>query len=192
MRDDIHKRVPRPPKVQRWVQCALRGADRISGQTLVALEDAVRDVCRSDISPRFVNELIECMETLRAELFGRLDESASSKELNGRGSPMEQRILSECQRLASSGGNTQLVIHVIAAALKDRSKADVRAAEPVLLPTREQDAYRAIDQMKADVEKLDYRNIAAVLGRSNRMRPQVAPVAPDENLLETLDMGWDA
>lgn len=185
MRDDIHKRVPRPPKVQRWVRLALREADRLADRSVGALEDAVRDACKSEISGGFLRGLQRYMDIDQTDLFGALGGVQSPRELGGDGSPMERAILSDCQRLTASGRSLQEAAQeALGDALRERSRADIRAAEPVLLPTRDPEAYRAIDQMKADVGKLDYRAIAAErLGLQER-QPRSAPaLSPDENLL---------
>ncbi len=185
MRDDIHKHVPRPPKVRRWVQRALREADRLADRSVGALEDAVRDACKSEISGGFLRGLQRYMDIDQANLFGVLGGVQSPRELGGNGSPMERTILSDCQRLTASGRSLREAAQdAIADALRERSHADIRAAEPVLLPTRGPEAYRAIDQMKADVGKLDYRAIAAERLGLQARQPRSAPaLSPDENLL---------
>jgi hypothetical protein len=185
MRDDIHKRVPRPPKVQRWVKLALREADRLADRTAGALEDAVHDACKSEISGGLLRGLLRYMNMDQSDLFGALGGVQSPRELGGDGSPMERTILSDCQRLTASGRSLrEAAQEAIADALRERSHADIRAAEPVLLPTRDPEAYRAIDQMKADVGEFNYRAIAAErLGLQER-QPRSAPaLSPDENLL---------
>ena len=185
MRDDIHKRVPRPPKVRRWVRLTLREADRLAGRTEGALEDAVRDACKSEISGGFLHGLQHYMHMDQRNLFGVLGGVQSPRDLGGDGSPMERAILSDCQLLTTSGRSLrEAAQEAIAGALRERSHADIRAAEPVLLPTRDPEAYRAIDQMKADVDKLDYRAIAAErLGLQERQSRSVPTLSPDENLL---------
>jgi hypothetical protein len=187
MRDDIHKRVPRPPKLRQWVRRALREADRLAGRTLDALDDALHEACKAEISPGFVRGLQRYMSSEESDLFGVLGGIMSPRELGGEGSPMERSILADCQRAVAAGLNLQdALLEGIADALRERSRADIRAAEPVLLPTRDPEAYRAINQMKADVEHLDFRAVAAkqlgLLDRERRIAPRLSP---EENLLTT-------
>lgn len=185
MRDDIHKRVPRPPKVQRWVQLALREADRLSGRSLEALEDAARHTARTEISGSFLRGLGQLMENNPSDLFGALGGIQSPREIGGRGSDMERRILGDCQRAALSSTPPQdAIVQAIADALRDSSHADIRAAEPVLLPTRDPEARRAIDQMKLDARVLDYHALAEeCAGVRTREPRRPASISPEENLL---------
>jgi hypothetical protein len=184
MRDDIHKRVPRPPKVRLWVKRALREADRVCGRTRAALGDVVREAL-GEISSGFLAGVRRYMTAAQDDLFGALGGVSSPRELGGSGSPMERAILVDCQR-AVAGGKTldEALTGGMAEALKERSLADIRAAEPVLLPTRDPEAIRAIAQMKADVESFDYRAAATEqLGLRERGERSAPALSPDENLL---------
>lgn len=184
MRDDIHKRVPRPPKVQRWVKYALREPDRLSGRSGLALEAASREVCK-EIPGSFLRELRKVIESDKSDLFSALEGISSPRDIGGSGSAIERRILGDCQRAAASGSATNdIILGAVASALKDRSLADIRAAEPVLLPTREHEARNAINQMRVDVGALDYGRIAAEHMGLQERGPRVSTsISPDENLL---------
>src|SRR3546814_11636917 len=68
MRDDIHKKVPRPPAVQKWVRNAVNDADRAADRSFGALGDAILDFVKREISSKFVAAL--CHELSKpAELF---------------------------------------------------------------------------------------------------------------------------
>ncbi len=185
MRDDIHKRVPRPRKVQRWVQFALREADRLNGRTLGALEDAQREVSRQEISDSFLRGLRRQAESETTDLFGLLGGVQSPRDIGGAGGPVERFILAECQRAVASGRELRDALpDALADALKERARADIRAAEPVLLPTQETEAFKAIEQMKEDVERVNLRAIARErLGLAEREPRAIATVSADEDLL---------
>lgn len=191
MRDDIHKRVPRPRKVQRWVQLALREADRLSGRTVGALEDAVREVARQEISDGFLRGLRRHAESDTTDLFGILGGAQGPRDLGGEGGPMERAILTDCQRTAAAGRDLkEAMIEAVGYALQERSRANIRAAEPVLLPTREPDAFNAIDQMKSDIGRVDYRAIARErLGLAERQPRAESTLSADEDLLGSLVKG---
>lgn len=184
MRDDIHKRVPRPPKIRRWVQYALREPDRLSGRSGLALEAASREVCK-EISRSFLRRLQKIIESDKSDLFNAVGGISSPRDIGGSGSAIERRILGDCQRAATSGSATNdIILGAVANALKDRSFADIRAAEPVLLPTRDQEARNAINQMRVDVGALDYRRIAAEHMGLQQRAPRVSTsISPDEDLL---------
>ena len=183
MRDDIHKRVRRPPAVRRWLKYALRPADRRQGRSQEALEDAVRQVCRREVSDRFLEGLKERVLGGRADLFGAIASVQSPRELGGSGSPLERQVLSDCQRAISAGvAGREALIVALAKPLVERSRADVRAAEPVLVP---EGGRHGITQMNADIAALNYRGIAAErLGLAESAeRKTVGIISADEDLL---------
>lgn len=159
MRDDIHKSVRRPREVQRWVKHAVREADRLSGRSREALEDAVRHVSDHEASDRFIERLRDRVLGGSGDLFGLLAGVRSPRELGGSGSPIERQILSDCQRAVAEGRSGEdALVRSLANVLKERSHADVRAAEPVLLP---EGGRHVINQMNADIGAVDYEAIAA-------------------------------
>lgn len=181
MRDDIHKDVPRPREVRSWVKSATREADRVTGKTVEKLDIAVRKASR-ELSERFVDELKNRMISGNGDLFGLVGGVQSPRELGGTGSALERQVLSECQRRIATGDSPPEALHgAVEDVLRDRSRADIRAAEPVLLP---EGGRRVIDQMKSDVAELDYRRIAAgVIGGERCLPRERAPVSADEDLL---------
>jgi hypothetical protein len=98
---------------------------------------------------------------------------------------MERAIMADCQRAVAFGQELkEASVEAFADALKERARADLRAAEPVLLPTGEPDAFKAIDQMRADIERVDYRVVARErLGLVKRQSRLVPTLSADEDLL---------
>jgi hypothetical protein len=180
MRDDIHKKVPRPREVQSWVKSATRAADRETGKTMEKLETSVRYAAR-ELGARFVEGLKGRLADGGGDLFG-LSGVQSPRELGGSGSTLERQVLSDCQRRIASGDAAADAIHgAIEDALRDRSCADIRAAEPVLLP---EGGRKAIDQMKKDVAGLNYGKLATdVIGGERRVTVGRVPLSADEDLL---------
>ena len=130
MRDDIHKSVPRPPAIQRWVRFNVNDADRLAGRGVGALEDAMGDTCRRELGPDFVRGLIKAL-TAPTQLFGTLDDAASPRDLGGRGGPTEWEVLTEAKRLSASGTRPEAVAQAaIAAVMKSRVEADIRVSAP--------------------------------------------------------------
>ncbi|NJM36317.1 MAG: hypothetical protein HC850_18300 [Rhodomicrobium sp.] len=159
MRDDIHKSVPRPREVQRWVKHATREADRLAGRSRAGLEDAVRLVCNRELSDRFIDSLRDRVLDGTGDLFGVIAGVRNPRELGGTGSHVERQVLSDCQRVVAEGRSGQEALtDALANVLTERSRADVRAAEPVLLP---EGGRHVIAQMNEDIRAVDYRAIAA-------------------------------
>lgn len=181
MRDDIHKDVPRPREVQSWVKSATRQADRVTGKTLAKLDKAVRKACR-ELSARFVDTLKQRLVNEKGDLFGLLAGVQSPRELGGTGATLERQVLVECQRRIASGEPPMTALHVaVEDALRDRSHADIRAAEPVLLP---EGGRHVIERMRSDVADLDYGQIAAdVIGGGRSFQHGRELVSADEDLL---------
>ena len=160
MRDDLHKRVARPKPVRDWVQSAMREADRLTGRSKERLIIAVRKACSRELGQRFVDALKDRLLEGKGDLFGLLGGVQSPLELGGTGTPLERQVLGACQRRLAAGETAAIALGAaIAEVLLDRSFADVRAAEPVLLP--EVGGRTVVEQMKADVASADYDSIAA-------------------------------
>jgi hypothetical protein len=132
----------------------------------------------------FVSGVAKHVLSGQQSLFGNLGCMQTPQELGGNGSFIERQVLSDCQRGLAAGGTPQeVVVEALAHVLKERSHADVRAAEPVLLPEGGQ-AQSGIAQMKADIGAVDYRSISAErLGLHKRLVPRATSLPPDENLL---------
>ena len=159
MRDDIHKRVPRPPKVQRWVRLSVNDADRLAGRGFDGFQDAMSDMCRRDFSPSFVAEL---NKTLGAPsgLFGHLSDAASPRDLRGRGGPAEWEVLTEAKRLVATGVQPHLIAQrAIETIMKNRADADIRVTSAVL-PRYDKKTAVVLESMKTDAARLDYRALA--------------------------------
>src|SRR5258708_24816839 len=102
MRDDIHKSVPRPPKVQQWVKCALREADRVTGRSVEALAVAMNDACKREISVGFLNGIKAHLQGL-PDLFGPLDVVAHPRDVAGTGGQLEVDMLYCLHRRVAEG-----------------------------------------------------------------------------------------
>src|SRR3546814_20109556 len=97
MRDDIHKKVPRPPAVQKWVRNAVNDADRAADRSFGALGDAILDFVKREISSKFVAAL--CHELSKPpELFQPLLDATSPRYLNWRCWPVECELLPSAKR----------------------------------------------------------------------------------------------
>jgi hypothetical protein len=159
MRDDIHKRVPRPPKVQRWVRLSANDADRLAGRGFVGFQDAMRDTCRRDLSPGFIVELNKALSG-PSGLFGHLSDAASPRDLRGRGGPAEWEVLTEAKRLVATGVQPQVIMQrAIETAMKNRADADIRVTTAVL-PRYDKKSAVVLESMKSDAARMDYRALA--------------------------------
>ncbi len=156
MRDDIHRSVPRPPKVQQWVKCALREADRVTGRSVEALIVAMDDARKREVSPGFLNGVRAHLQGL-PDLFGPLDGVAHPRDVGGTGGQLEVDMLSCVQRRVAEGQPLQEAItQGFSEALSARNDADIRAAEPVLLGSDDPRARSGIGQMRKDAASIDY------------------------------------
>lgn len=180
MRDDIHKRVPKPAVVQAWVKAARRQAEGVANNSMERLEKSVRQATR-EISQRFLEGLRRRMVGTDSELFG-LAGVQTPRELGGSGSLLERQLLTECQATDRAGGTTDdQLCGAVANVLRDRALADIRAAEPVLLPVG---GRYVIDHMRGDLAALGFEQIAReVLGGGAAQMKGETPISADENLL---------
>jgi hypothetical protein len=183
MRDDIHKKVPRTNRVRQWVKLAVNDADREQGRSLLALDDAIADGCRREISAAFRRALVK---TLQYSLFGTLEHVHSARDLGSLGGHMEAEILSETKRLLACGHSRDTAAEAgLASVLKSRVEADIRATEPVLLGTKASKARIVLQQMRRDALAANYeRHARSVLANERRVARSARPhVDADENML---------
>lgn len=183
MRDDIHKKVPRPYRVQQWVKRAVNDADREHGRSLPALDGAIVDTCRREISDVFRRKL---MSALRAPgLLGPLGDVHSPRDLGCVGGHLEAQILSETKRLLACGSSPDTAAQAaIAGLLKARVEADIRATAPVLLGTQDPKARSVLEHMRGDASSADYgKHARNVLASDRALRSTPPRVDADENLL---------
>ncbi|MEO1029178.1 MAG: hypothetical protein AAFX02_09005 [Pseudomonadota bacterium] len=186
MRDDIHKKVPRPRKTQEWVKHALREADRVAGRSLKSLEASLDDACERELSPGFrlgVDRLLNGLPNL----YGEFEEIESPRAIGGIGGPLEDEYLNEAQRAFKAGAPLEEALQEgLAKALRNRTEGDIRATEPVLAGSDDPDAKQGIEQMKRDAQHVDYSQAAkrSLNGEgSNSDKRNSDHVSPDENLL---------
>jgi hypothetical protein len=159
MRDDIHKTVPRPPAVQRWVRLAVNDADRLADRGFDGLQAAMRDTCRRELSPSFVQELHRALGG-PGGLFGHLSDAVSPRDLRGRGGPAEWEVLNEAKRLIAVGGQSQSVAQrAIETVMRNRADADIRVTAAVL-PRRDKKTLVVLESMKSDASRMDYGALA--------------------------------
>lgn len=162
MRDDIHKKVPRPPSIQRWVRMAVNDADRLADRPFEALRTAQADTCRREISPAFVRELTHVLNASPG-LFGYLDSAMTPRDLSGRGGPAEMEILSEAKRLVACGMSPSSVAHsAIASTMRNRAEADIRATAAVL-PRGDAKTPVVLDAMRENARRVDYGALAELV-----------------------------
>ena len=185
MRDDIHKQVPRPRWVQQWVKRAVNDADRLNGRSLDALNDSIRQTCSHEISAEFRNKFLQELAE-PAGLFGPLGNIRSPRDLGSPGGHLEAEVLSEAKRLLARGHSTDTVgVMALASVLETRVQADIRAASPVLLGTRDRKAWLVVNQMQADagmVDCTDHARAALTPATRNAGRPTQPRITPDEDL----------
>jgi hypothetical protein len=183
MRDDIHKKVPRPPAVQRWVRSTHNDADRQTGRAFDAFVECQRDTGRRDFSPTFVRNLVDqCARP--NNLLGPLSDVLTPRDLGGRGGPAEMETLSEAKRLLASGMASQDVPRAaIQSVLENRAQADIRATEAVL-PPRDRKTPVMLASMNADASRADYRAIAESVcnGEVHERRGKVSKLDIDADL----------
>jgi hypothetical protein len=159
MRDDIHKSVPRPSAVQRWVRLSVNDADRVADRPFDGLQNAMRDACRREIKPDFVRELNKALNG-PAQLFGLLSDVGSPRDLNGRGGPAEWEILGEAKRLCAKGVKpSDITQAAIASVMRNRIEADIRVTEAVL-PRFDRKTPIVLDSMRSDAKRTDFSTFA--------------------------------
>ncbi len=160
MRDDIHKKVPRPPQVQKWVKRSINDADRQNGRSLDALNDAIDDMRKREISSAFLRGMIREVSAT-PNLFGPLGHVETARDVGGRGGHLESEIFSETKRMIAGGQKPEAAFQTATAdALRGRVLADIRLTEPVLLGTRDAKAAVVIAHMKIEAERASYTAFA--------------------------------
>lgn len=160
MRDDIHKRVARPPSVQKWVRRATNEADRQADRSIEALELSIINSCRRDLSKQFMQALTNEMAR-PPEFFAPLSNVPSPRDLGGRGGPLEFEVLSEAKRLVANGILSESVVALaVEHGLQWRCEADIREAAAVF-PIRDPQAISALSQMRRDLSRVDISKLAA-------------------------------
>ncbi len=158
MRDDIHKKVPRPPSIQRWVRLSVSDADRLAGRPFDALNRAQLDACRREIAPAFIREFVAELNSTPG-LFGHLASAHSPRDLGGQGGPLEMDILSEAKRLVAMRLPPMTVAALaIANVMELRAQADIRAAAAVF-PVRDPKSVVVLNSMRDDVRRADFRGL---------------------------------
>ncbi len=158
MRDDIHKKVPRPRSVQNWVRLTQNDADRGAGRPYDAFVECQRDSARRELSKTFVQNLIEqCSRA--ATLLGPLGDVVSPRDLGGRGGPAEMEVLSEAKRLIAGGARADAPLMAIQNFMEGRAQADIRATAAVL-PPRDKKTPVMLESMHADAARANYRSLA--------------------------------
>jgi hypothetical protein len=186
MRDDIHKKVPRPYRVQQWVKRAVNDADRENGRSLPALDAAIADTSRREISEAFRRGLIRELQNTPGLLIP-LANVMSPRDLGSIGGHLEAEVLSETKRLLASGHSIENApIAALASALNARVQADIRATAPVLLATQDPKAAVVLNQMRQDARSADCemhaRNLLSSMDRVSS-RPTRQSVSADEDML---------
>lgn len=155
MRDDIHKYVPRPPAVRRWVQHCVSDADCLNGRSLEALNDSMRDACARELPSKFIRGMQGELSG-QSGLFAPLETVTSIRQVGGSGRPLEVEVLSEARRLLALGApGERVLIDAIAVALAGRCEADIRATKPVL-PANDRKTPLVLNQMRDDVARVDF------------------------------------
>lgn len=190
MRDDIHKKVPRPRSVQRWVKRAINDADREHGRSLIALEDAIADTCRREISNDFRRGLLRRLR--EPGLLAPLGDVHSPRDLGSTGGHLENDILSDAKRFLASGLSPERSTEAaLAGALKRRVESDIRATAPVLIGTKDPKARAVLEQMRRDATSADYqKHVRLVLGtESQAARPIRSNLDPDEDMRSSTFVG---
>jgi hypothetical protein len=186
MRDDIHKKVPRPYRVQQWVKRAVNDADRKNGRSLPALDATIADTCRREISEAFRRGLIRELQNTPG-LLVPLANIMSPRDLDSIGGHLEAEVLSETKRLLASGHSIDSApIAALTSALNARVQADIRATAPVLLATQDPKAAVVLNQMRQDARSADCEKHARnLLSSTDRIssRPTRQSVSADEDML---------
>lgn len=162
MRDDIHKRVPRPPCVQRWVKLSVNDADRANGRSIEALRASIQNTCGREISSSF-------LQGIRAELSGAsgmfkpLEMAGSARQVGGRGGHLETEVFNEVKRLLGRGDRGDgALVNALAGALENRCQADIRATQAVL-PPRDPKTGIVLRQMRKDAANVNFVEAAQKL-----------------------------
>jgi hypothetical protein len=190
MRDDIHKRVPRPPAVQRWVRLSVNDADREGGRSFDGLQAAAEDTCKREIGKGFVQNLLTALNR-PDHLFAPLSDVISPRDLNGRGGPAEAEVITECKRLMASGVSPQAAgAQAIETTMRNRIAADIRVTAATL-PQRDRKTPVVLDSMRADAQRLNYRALAESVcnGQIYEARRRVAPAIDLDSDLRGLGGG---
>jgi hypothetical protein len=181
MRDDIHKYVPRPPAVRRWIQRCVSDAERRNGRSFAALSDLVGDACASELPRKFIEGMQRELSG-GSGLFSALETVTSIRQVGGNGRPLELEVLSETQRQLALGTSPEsALVEAITVALDGRCQADIRATKPVL-PVNDRKTPVVLAQMRDDAARFDFRGHAEALcaGQS----PPKAAIADGGDLAE--------
>jgi hypothetical protein len=159
MRDDIHKRVARPFKVQNWVRLCVNDADREGGRSFAGLQDAADDTCRRELSKPFVQNLINALNAT-GQLFAPLSDVVSPRDLGGRGGHTEQEVVTETKRLIAIGVSPQSAgKQAIETTMRNRVTADIRVTAAVL-PPNDKKTPVVLSSMRSDAQRLNYSALA--------------------------------
>jgi hypothetical protein len=183
MRDDIHKRVPAPPKFQFWVRCAVRPADW--ARSWDAMNDAILDTANRELSRPFLHKIQDRLTGGVQDLFRPLGSVSDPREIGGKGTPLECSVLDTAKRLLSEKAEPGSILsQAIGDALVEPLGAHTRAADVVLRGSHDAQALAGIGQMQADCARVEIDKLAhAVLSESGPARPSRHKLSPDEDLL---------
>ena len=113
-------------------------------------------------------------------------QSPKARVMESRFKGLSDIALSEAKRLLARGHSTDTVgVMALASVLETRVQADIRAASPVLLGTRDRKAWLVVNQMQADagmVDCTDHARAALTPATRNAGRPTQPRITPDEDL----------
>lgn len=160
-------------------------ADRLSGRAAIALEHAMRDNCRREISMAFVREATRLLNE-EPGFFSPFHLIRSPRDLGGSGEPLEREALGEARRLCAMGfGGAQILEIAIANSLHSRNQSDIRATAAVL-PVRDAKSTVILSQMQSDASAANVRAIAREVcdnGRAAAPARRRQRLDADEDLL---------
>jgi hypothetical protein len=144
-------------------------AHRLSGRAAAALDDAMRDNCRREISTAFIRKAARLLND-ELGFFSPFDLIRSSRDLGGSGCPLEREVFSEAKRLCAVGGvaGAQILEIAIANSLRNRNQSDIRATAAVL-PVRDAKSTVVLTHMQSDALAADARAIAREVCEKGRM-----------------------
>ena len=185
MRDELFRTVPLPSDVRRWVRCASREADQLSGRSRDALCSTLLSTFRREVS-KPVQNLLRGILAESDDLSPRLPGMDLVRFPRLTGGPLETDLVSNLNRLLDAGHPRQEAVRLsVEHALRGRAESWTRECEASTSHVDRTGARgRCVEQMRKDSEAVDCSGVMrGVLARGPQL-PRLQPTPSlDEDLL---------
>ena len=183
MRDGLHKDLPLGREWQGVVKACEREAERGETARTRATHALASDV-RTEVSEGFIRQLVQTADDASSLLpsFKAFAPEATSRQLQGSNSPLENEIVANVKRLESNGlRGRPLARSAVEEALKDRGERRARQIEQTCHAAGAGVIARAATDA---IKNVDLSTIIEPLLKNEPLRssPQRRHVDPDEDL----------